>query len=203
MREMARWDFYGGSVSSRRPPDGPRGDSVDEPAKQRWYAVETKTRLEQTVESLLRNKGYETFLPLYKVRRQWSDRIKLLDAALFPGYLFSRLGDGQRTLPLLTTPFVRGIVSSAGRPLPVPEEEVEAVRAIVASGLPATPWPYLQQGDRVRIRHGSLAGVEGLLLSFKKQHRLVVSVELLRRSVAVEIDIAWVEPAGSPTNRPS
>ncbi|MCL6545616.1 MAG: hypothetical protein K6T61_10335 [Bryobacteraceae bacterium] len=123
----------------------------------RWYAVETKTRLEPTVESLLRNKGYETFLPLYKVRRQWSDRIKLLDAALFPGYLFSRLGGGQRTLPLLTTPFVRGIVSSGGRPLPVPEEEVEAVRAIVASGLPATPWPYLQEGDRVRIRHGSLA----------------------------------------------
>jgi len=176
---------------------------MEDPTKQRWYAVETKTRLEQTVESLLRNKGYETFLPLYKVRRQWSDRIKLLDAALFPGYLFSRLGGGQRTLPLLTTPFVRGIVSSGGRPLPVPEEEVEAVRAIVASGLPATPWPYLQEGDRVRIRHGSLAGVEGLLLSFKKQHRLVVSIDMLHRSVAVEIDIAWVEPAGPPMNRPS
>lgn len=168
--------------------------------KRCWYAVETKSRLEKTVDSLLRNKGYETFLPLYKVRRQWSDRIKLLDAALFPGYLFSRLADGQPTLPLLTTPYVRGIVSSEGRPLPVPEEEVEAVRAIVASGLLATPWPYLQEGDRVRIRHGSLAGVEGLLLSFKKQHRLVVSVEMLHRSVAVEIDIAWVEPASHPKN---
>lgn len=180
-----------------------RHDSMENPTRQSWYAVETKTRLEQTVESLLRNKGYETFLPLYKVRRQWSDRIKLLDTALFPGYLFSRLADGQRTLPLLTTPYVRGIVSSEGRPLPVPDEEVEAVRAIVASGLPATPWPYLHEGDRVRIRHGSLAGVEGLLVSFKKQHRLVVSVEMLRRSVAVEIDIAWVEPASYPKNRQS
>lgn len=171
----------------------------EQPEEPRWYAVETKSRLEQTVESLLRNKGFETFLPLYKVRRQWSDRVKVLDAALFPGYLFSRLRDGQRTLPLLRTPYVRGIVSCAGRPVPIPEHELEAVRAIIASRLPASPWPYLHEGDRIRIRHGSLAGVEGLLLSFKNQHRLVVSVELLRRSVSVEIDLAWVEPAGPPS----
>jgi transcription antitermination factor NusG len=166
----------------------------------RWYAVETKSRLEQRVEALLRNKGFETFLPLYTVRRQWSDRIKVTETALFPGYLFSRLRDGQRILPLLTTPYVRGIVGCAGRPAPVPEHEIEAVRAIVASGLPACPWPYLHAGDRVRIRYGPLAGVEGLLVSFKKQHRLVVSVEMLRRSVAAEVDLAWVEPAAPPGN---
>jgi len=163
----------------------------------RWYAIETKTRLEKMAASLLQNKGYEVFLPLYKVRRQWSDRIKVLEQALFPGYFFSRLAEGQRTLPILTTPYVRAIVGVGGTPQPVPEEEIAAVRAIVESKLPAMPWPYLEAGQRIRITYGPLAGVEGFLLNIKKQHRLIVSVEMLKRSVCVEIDCAWVEPAGS------
>ncbi len=159
-----------------------------------WYAVETQSRQEMTVELLLANKGFEVFLPLHKVRRQWSDRIKEVDCALFPGYLFSRLNDGQRTLPVLTTPFVRGIVGAGGRPLQVPDEEIETVRAIVKSGLPATPWPFLKVGQRVQVTHGPLEGLEGLLWGFKKRHLLVVSVEILHRGVAVEIDSAWVRP---------
>ena len=166
-----------------------------------WYAVETKSRLEAVAAALLSLKGFETFCPVYKVRRQWSDRIKELDAALLPGYLFARLAHGQRTLPLLTTPYVRGIVSSAGCPLPVPDREIEAVKNIVASGLPATPWPFLHAGDCVLVTHGPLAGVEGILVHFKKQHRLVVSVEMLQRSVAVELDIAWINPV-RPIRRP-
>jgi len=160
-----------------------------------WYAIQTKTRLEKTVETLLVRKGYETFLPLYKVRRQWSDRIKEQECALFPGYLFSRLVDGQRWLPILTTPYVREIVGIAGRPVPVPDHEIEAVHTIVASGLPACPWPFLKVGQKVRIVHGPLADMEGLLVMIKKQHRLVISVEMLQRSVAVHIDMAWVRPA--------
>lgn len=176
------------------------------PNELRWYAVETKTRLESTVQALLANKGFEVFLPTCKVRRQWSDRIKTLECALFPGYLFSRLADGQRTLPILSTPYVRGIVGFGGRPLPVPEQEIAAVRAIVDSGLPAGPWPFLQAGQRVRITHGPLAELEGILVVIKKQHRLVVSVDMLQRSVAVEVDSAWVEPlrpSWQPPGRPS
>jgi len=167
----------------------------------RWYAIQTKTRLEKVAAGLLQNKGYEVFLPLYKVRRQWSDRIKVLEQALFPGYLFSRWAEGERTLPILTTPYVRGIVGICGTPVPVPEEEIRAVRAIVESRLPAMPWPYLEAGQRVRITYGPLEGVEGLLLNIKKQHRLIVSVEMLKRSVCVEIDSAWVEPSGKVLKR--
>jgi transcription antitermination factor NusG len=142
----------------------------------------------------LGNKGYESYLPLYTGRRRWSDRIKELELPLFAGYLFCRLDLEQRRLPVLTTPGVRQIIGVGKVPAPVPESEIDAVRAVIASGLAAQPWPYLAVGNRVRVRHGSLNGVEGILLATKKHHRLVVSVELLRRAVAVDIDEAWVEP---------
>jgi len=100
----------------------------------RWYAVETQPRVEKAVCSVLRNKGYELFLPLYQSRRRWSDRIKELELALFPGYLFCRLSAGQRTLPLLTTPGVRRIVGVGRTPVPIPDEEIAAVQAIMRSG---------------------------------------------------------------------
>lgn len=97
---------------------------------------------------------------------------------------------------MLTTPGVRQIMGIGKTPIPVPEGEIAAVRAIVASGLAARPWPYVDVGDRVRLRSGALEGVEGILVAAKTHHRLVVSVEILRRSVAVEIDEAWVEAVG-------
>ena len=144
----------------------------------------------------LEGKGFETFLPAYKSRRRWSDRIKELELPLFAGYLFCRMSLEERRLPVLTTPGVRQIVGTAGTPTAVPECEIDAVRAIVASGLAARPWPFVEVGDRVRLRGGSLDGVEGILVATKTHHRLVVSVEILRRSVAVEIDQAWVEAVG-------
>jgi transcription antitermination factor NusG len=166
-----------------------------------WFAVQTRPRWEKFVMQALEGKGFEAFLPAYKSRRRWSDRIKELELPLFAGYLFCRMSLEQRRLPVLTTPGVRQIVSSGGTPTVVPQGEIDAVRMIVASGLATRPWPFVEVGDRVRLRGGSLEGIEGILLSTRTHHRLVVSVEILRRSVAVEIDQAWVEAIGHPPRR--
>ncbi len=161
-----------------------------------WFAVRTRPRWEKFVIQALEGKGFEAFLPVYSSRHPWSDRIKELELPLFAGYLFCRMSLEERRLPVLTTPGVRGIVGMGGTPTPVPEGEIDAVRAIIASGLATRPWPFVQVGDRVRLRGGSLEGVEGILVATKTHHRLVVSVEILCRSVAVDIDQAWVEAVG-------
>ena len=158
-----------------------------------WFALQVKQRYEQLTATALRNKGYEEFLPLYKCRRRWSDRIKQLDLPLFPGYLFCKL-DPTNRLPILTTPGVVLIVGIGKVPVPVEESEIAAVRSIVASQLPAQPWPFLRAGQRVRIDNGPLRGVEGMFLNHKNQFRLVVSVTILQRSVAVEVASDWVTP---------
>jgi transcription antitermination factor NusG len=167
-----------------------------------WFAVQTRPRWEKFVKHALESKGFEAFLPSYKSRRRWSDRIKELDLPLFAGYLFCRVSLEERRLPVLTTPGVRQIVGMGGTPIAVPQCEIDTVRAIVTSGLATRPWPFVEVGDRVRLRGGSLDGVEGVLISTKTHHRLVVSIEILRRSVAVEIDQAWVEAVG-PLPRPA
>ena len=161
-----------------------------------WFAIGTRPRWEKFVTHSLEGKGYEAFLPVYKSRRRWSDRIKELDLPLFAGYLFCRMSLEEKRLPVLTTPGVRRIMGIGKVPIPVPDGEIDAVRVIVASGLAAQPWPFVRVGDRVRIKSGALDGVEGLLIASKKHHRLVVSVELLQRSVAVDIDQAWVDAVG-------
>ena len=112
----------------------------------------------------IEGKGFEAFLPAYTSRRRWSDRIKELELPLFAGYLFCRMSLEERRLPVLTTPGIRGIAGMGGTPTPVPEGEIDAVRAIVASGLATRPWPFVKVGDRVRLRGGSLDGVEGILV---------------------------------------
>lgn len=158
-----------------------------------WFALQVKQRYEQLTATALRNRGYEQFLPLYKHRRRWSDRFKQVDLPLFPGYLFCKL-DPTNRLPVLTTPGVVLIVGIGKVPVPVEESEIAAVRSIVASQLPAQPWPFLRAGQRVRIDYGPLRGVEGVFLNHKNQFRLVVSVMILQRSVAVEVDSDWVTP---------
>jgi transcription antitermination factor NusG len=169
-----------------------------------WFAIQTRPRWEKYVHDALAGKGYELFLPVYTSRRRWSDRIKELELPLFSGYLFCRLNLEARRLPVLTTPGVRQIVGIGKAPVSVPDSEIDAVRAVVASGLAVQPWPFLRLGHRVRIRGGSLDGVEGILLASRKRHRLVVSVELLQRSVAVDVDQASVEavaPSAPPKDR--
>jgi transcription antitermination factor NusG len=162
-----------------------------------WYALRVQSRLANIASATLRGKGYEEFLPLYRSRRRWSDRVKVLDQPLFPGYLFCRFDPQDRLLPVLTTPGVIGVVGAGKTPLPVSEEEVEAVKIILRSGVTAEPWPFLGVGSRVYIEHGPLAGLEGIVTNTDKGQRIVVSVTLLQRSVAVEIDRDWARPTAA------
>jgi transcription antitermination factor NusG len=158
-----------------------------------WFAVQARTRYENVVASFLSGKGYEWFLPTYSYRRKWSDRTKKVELPLFPGYLFCRFNPLNR-LPILQTPGLISIVGIGKNPVPIEEAEIEAVRILVSACLSHQPWPYVRVGQRVRIEHGALCGLEGILQSFKGRHRIVVSVSLLQRSVAAEIDATWIVP---------
>lgn len=157
-----------------------------------WYAVCTRHQHEKAAARILEYKEFEVFLPLYKARRRWKDRVKELSVPLFPGYLFIREGL-ERLLPILTTPGVCNIVSCGGRPAAIPHSEIEGVRRIVESTLRVEPHPFLRSGDWVRVKYGPIAGVEGILLRQKNIARLVLSVEMLGKSAAVEVDAAQVE----------
>jgi len=158
-----------------------------------WFAVRVRSNCEKIAELHLRDRGYERFAPAYKVERQWSDRRKEIDRFLFPGYVFCRL-DGQDRLPVLTIPGVVGLVGFGKIPAPIPDEEIERIQRMLQSGLLVKPWPFLEVGQTVLIERGPLAGMEGILAEEKGQCRLVVSVHLLRRSVAAEVDRTWVRP---------
>jgi transcription antitermination factor NusG len=162
-----------------------------------WFALQVKPRHEKVAAQALERKGFEQFLPVYRARRRWSDRVKEVHLPLFPGYAFCRF-DPLNRLPVLTIPNVVHVVGFGKTPAPVADVEIASLQAIVKSGLPALPWPFLKIGQFVRIDSGPLIGVTGLLLEIKNGHRLVVSVTLLQRSVAVEIDHAWVTPVGPP-----
>lgn len=170
------------------------------PAAIDWFALQVRAQHEKVVAAHLSGRDFEWFLPLYKRRRQWSDRIKEVETPLFPGYIFCRFNP-QNRLPILTTPGVVQIVGYNRFPVPIEEGEISAIKALVASGLPNQPWPFMEIGDRIRIASGPLCGIEGILVAFKGRHRLVVSVKLLQRSVAVEIDSALVFPEGSSSSR--
>jgi len=154
-----------------------------------WFAVQVKARREKLVQLQLQRKDYECFLPLYTTKRLGYDRVRQHELPLFPGYLFCRL-DPVKRLPVLITPGVMQIVGVAKEPVPIDDGEIAAIHCILLSGLAARPCPYqlLQVGQRVRIEHGPLSGLEGILIRFKNHQRLIVSVTLLQRSVAVEID---------------
>ena len=161
-----------------------------------WYALQVRAGMERTAAAGLRGKGYEEFLPLYSVRRRWSDRIKEVEVPLFPGYLFCQFDPLDRLVPVLTTPGVNRIVSAGRTPIPVVAEEIDAIHRIVESGLAAEPWPFLTAGCPVAIERGPLAGLEGVLSRVAGGHRLVVCVSLLQRSVAVQLDREWVRDTG-------
>jgi len=163
------------------------------PTPLHWYAVRVRSNYEANVSAVLEQKGVEKFLPTYRARRKWSDRIKTLDLPLFPGYVFCRIPLEHRNL-VLTTGGVIDIVSVGRIPAALSEQEIEAVRTVVSAKAHAEPWPFLKIGEQVRINGGSLSGIEGILIRVKNSWRLVISVTLLERSVAVEIDAAYVSP---------
>jgi transcription antitermination factor NusG len=162
-----------------------------------WFALFVRTRWEHSTESLLSGKGFETFLPSYKGKRSSNARLRESTLPLFPGYVFCRF-DVQKRLPILVTPGVISIVGSGRIPIPLDDSEITAIQSVVQSGLPAQPWPYLELGEKVRIQDEALGGLEGILISFRGTQRIVISVPLLRRSVALEIDRSRVVPVRVP-----
>ena len=158
-----------------------------------WYALYTRSRHEKAVDERLHEKDIESFLPLYDIQSRWKDRRKWVQKPVFPGYLFAR--PSPESLWLLSVmPGVVQVVGDGRRPIPVPDDQVDAVRRMVESSARVAPLPYLQAGRRVYVRVGPLQGIEGFIVRRNGRHRLVVSVDLLGRSVAAEVDIDCVEP---------
>jgi transcription termination/antitermination protein NusG len=162
-----------------------------------WFALRVRPNYEKPVAAALRGKGFEEFLPLVRSRRQWSDRVKMMDLPLFPGYLFCRLNLEQR-MPLLTTPGFLYLVGVGKNPEPVDESEIEAIQSVLRSGLPVTPFPSLMVGQKVRLKHGPLRGLEGVVTKIANQHRMYVAVTLLKRSISVEVAPEWMHPISGP-----
>jgi transcription antitermination factor NusG len=157
-----------------------------------WFALRVRSRCEKVVAVAARSKGFEDFLPLHRRRQRWSDRSKLVDVPLFPGYLFCRLNPEDR-FSLLTIRGVMHIVGVGRIPEPVDEQEISAIQHAICSDAQVEPWPFLEAGQRVRLSSGPLAGLEGILVETDEQRRVVVGLTILKQSVAVRIERDWVE----------
>jgi transcription antitermination factor NusG len=164
-----------------------------EQSNHQWFALRVKSRHEKAVALAARGKGFEEFLPLYRWRQTWSDRSKWVEMPLFPGYVFCRL-DPARRLPLLTIPGVLNFVSMGRTPVPIEDAEIASVQAAIRSDLVTEPCSFVDGGQRVRLERGPLAGTEGVLIEAAERHQVVVSLTILRRSIAVNIERRWVEP---------
>jgi transcription antitermination factor NusG len=159
-----------------------------------WHAVRTRSNYERTTSTVLADKGYQQYLPMYCAKRRWSDRVVLTSLPLFPGYVFCRFDSKQR-VPILNTPGVFAIVGLGTEAAPIPDQEIEALQRVLQSGLATGPCPFLREGQRIRIKSGSLKDLEGILVKRKSEWRMVVSVPMLQRSVSVEIDAEWITSA--------
>ena len=167
----------------------------------RWYALRIRPRFEKLAATHLRDKGYEEYLPLFKSRRRWSDRTKVVELPLFPGYAFCRF-DVRNRLPVLVAPGVLSIVGVGKIPASIPEAEICSIQKAVASGLHCEPWSSVPIGHRVSVKRGPLEGLSGTLIEVKSNFRLILSLPLLQRSVAVEIDGDCVETSSwQPADR--
>jgi transcription antitermination factor NusG len=163
--------------------------SLPDNAAAPWFALYVKPRHEKNVACILRGKGYDEFVPLYH-RRTPSRTTEL---PLFPSYVFCRFDENKR-LPVLSVPGVFSVIEFGGRLAPVAENEIAALKRVIASGIARQPWPDLPAGAKVRVAAGPLQGIEGVVVTHKNETRLIVSVDLLNRSVAVELDRHWLEP---------
>ncbi len=159
----------------------------------RWFALYTRSRHEKSADHELKKRGVQTFLPLRKISRRWSDRIKLIEEPLFKGYLFVHTPLKRRWDILNTPGIVRFVGPSAANPLEVPQEDLEIVKRFLEEKIQVDPFPYLRVGERVYIRSGPFKGVEGFIVRKNKHCRLVLSFDVLMQSIAVEVDQACVE----------
>jgi|SRR5215472_3142827 len=162
--------------------------------QQNWYALYTCPRHEKRVAELIERRRFSCFLPLYRSVRQWKDRRKELELALFPGYVFVQIALEER-VRILEVPGAVRLVSFSGKPVALSATEVETLRYRLARAARAEPHSYLRAGCRVRVRRGVLEGLEGIMIRKKEQYRVVFSIDLIMRSVAVEVDQADLEPA--------
>jgi transcription antitermination factor NusG len=158
-----------------------------------WFAVYVLTRHEKVVASMLETKGYKVCLPLIRTKRAWCDRTKWLDLPAFPGYVFCEF-ESERRVPILSIPSVLNIVGAGRVPIPIPPQEVAELAILERVKCTAEPWPYVEAGQWARIVGGALDGLTGILVNCKKASRVVVSVSLLQRSVAIEVDREQVVP---------
>ena len=161
-----------------------------------WHALYTRHQHEKTVDRILTHKGFQSFLPVRRELSQWKDRAKRVDRPLFPCYLFVQAAKSDWQ-SILTTPGVQMIVPCGDKPAVIPAEEIEAIQRLVENGEFVELHPYLKTGDRVRVKSGPLAGVEGFLIRKKSVFRLVVCIEILGKAASAEIDAAFVERAGN------
>lgn len=159
----------------------------------RWYAAYTSANHEKRVAEQFAARAIEHFLPSYASVRRWKDRRVTLQLPLFPGYVFVRM-ELRNRLQVLQIPGVARLVGFGGIPAPLPQQEIDALRTGLASGVCAEPHPYLNVGRRARIKQGPLAGLEGILLRWKGNWRVILSLDLIQRSVAVDVDATMLEP---------
>lgn len=167
-----------------------------------WYAVYTKFHHEKSAAGLLEKKEFEVFMPVYRTVHRWKDRNQLVVLPLFPCYLFLRM-ELARKLEVLRCAGVRWFVENAGLACPVPDSQIEAVRRICSVATRFQPHPFLKQGDLVRVLKGPLSGMEGFFVRRKGQYRVVVTVDLLCKSVAVEVDLADIELVNANRRAPA
>jgi len=160
----------------------------------RWYAIYTNSRHEKRIKEQLDSRSIEAFLPLYEAIHRWKDRRVKVSLPVFPGYVFVRISLPEHRLPVVAIPGVVNLVGRPGCPTAVADHEIEALRICCARGHRMVPHPYLTEGDRVRLRNGPLADMEGILVRKKGKSRLVLSLKLIARSVAVEVDVGDVVP---------
>jgi transcription antitermination factor NusG len=159
------------------------------PDKVQWYVAQTCSRHEKKVNEQLLSRRVETFLPLYTAIHNWKDRRKKVELPLFPGYVFVRIPFDDR-LRVLELPSVVRLISSKGRPIPLSESDIDALRNGLAKQVKAEPYPFLTAGQRVRVKSGPLEGMTGILVRKKQQYRVVLTLDPIARSVAVEVDIS-------------
>jgi transcription antitermination factor NusG len=158
------------------------------PDRRHWFAVQTRSRHEKKAIAELQEKGIESFLPLFAERHKWSDRQRIVEVPLFPQYLFVRIAAGSDDrVSVLRTNGVIGLVGTKGIGIAIPDAQIERIQRIISEKIPYNPHLYLNVGKRIRIRGGALDGLEGILTAVNGDETLVVSVELIQRSLAVRI----------------
>ena len=180
----------------------PENSAYQASAPAHWFAIQTKPRHEKNVAVELEMKGITSFVPLYTIRKRWSDRYRSVELPLFANYAFTKIPPQREArVAVLRTQGVVGFIGTRGMGTPIPSEEIESIQRIVQSQIAFAPYPFLTVGQSVRICGGSLDGVQGILLAKNGDQSLVVSVQIIQRSLAIRVAGYHLEPCSEPSLR--